>query len=106
MQTDPDAQRADRVRDETTSVVVEEVLTYGEAAQLLKVSARTLNAGLARASFRIFGYRNEEDGRAFVFRAISFSVGSGSGRSKIDDWQVQEQGRVLPQRHRVHPLPG
>ncbi len=42
MQTDPDAQRADRVRDETTSVVVEEVLTYGEAAQLLKVSARTL----------------------------------------------------------------
>lgn len=38
----PDAQRADRLRDETTSVVVEEVLTYREAAQLLKVSERTL----------------------------------------------------------------
>ena len=38
----PDTQRANRLHDPTTSVVVEEVLTYRDAAQLLKISERTL----------------------------------------------------------------
>ena len=38
----PDDQGARRPHDPTTSLVIEEVLTYREAAQLLKVSARTL----------------------------------------------------------------
>jgi excisionase family DNA binding protein len=85
----------------------EQVLTYREAAQVLKVSARTLERWTREGlvPYIRLPQRGRWSGRALFPEPASSLAASPHGQRTMSG-QIQHQGRVLPRWRRLHPIPG